>query len=287
MKPKLILCDLDRTLIDDRYEFNLKEELIADIFKSTQRSGTLIGLSSDTPFVTLAKWAKRLLFHGPLVCERGAILALNCHQQECELEVSNPLVNIFPEIRLALVEKLLTLRQDAPKRLIVIGDVNDLAQETWPIAANTSVASVVILINGLRRASLSFFVRTLTNSGWKPNPTEYYQYVEICSELLRNRFFVGESFEQQLWHDKNEQLGLYIVHLQTSKKASSVPWLKLQFPDHAIHMIGDSMSDFLQNPDVTHWAVGNASAAYKAVCGTRVSTKSYTQGVVDILQQIT
>jgi hypothetical protein len=50
-------------------------------------------------------------------------------------------------------------------------------------------------------------------------------------------------------------------------------------------MIGDSLSDYLPLPQITHYAVGNAQDAFKKK-SAKVAENSYSQGCIELLTTI-
>src|SRR5437588_3343222 len=74
---KIILLDLDGTLIDKEYRLTVSDEYIKATIKSIQDKNVLVGINSDTPLLPLRSWAHHLGMRGPLIAEKGQVLALS------------------------------------------------------------------------------------------------------------------------------------------------------------------------------------------------------------------
>ncbi len=67
---KMALFDLDMTLIDSNYQ--LTHDNFSKVALRAIESGWSLGLSSDTPQLSMEFWRQQLGFNGPLIVEKGA-----------------------------------------------------------------------------------------------------------------------------------------------------------------------------------------------------------------------
>lgn len=79
-KNKLVLIDLDKTLIDTNYQPN--DGRINSEIKRLQNGGWQLGLSSDTPLLTLQRWSDIFGMSGPIIAERGALIKIENNKKK-------------------------------------------------------------------------------------------------------------------------------------------------------------------------------------------------------------
>lgn len=276
MPEKLVLLDVDNTLIDTNYRLNVSDAVFREAVQRAQGRGVAVGLSSDSGPGTLAALAKRFGLDGPIVAEKGAMVRIGAQTTRL-----NPETMVFAEIRERLVAHLVS---EALKNrlLLALGDVNWLSQSIMEQPQTDSIAPAIVLVNTLRSASLSFYVRSNSETGWV-----------IDRDALNSVFLaadtIGGCLAPAWWRDavidKNPDYGICIIHHPTTEKKNALPFLRNGHPECAIYMIGNSMSDWM-GEGVTHCAVGNADAAFKEECGELVSALSLTEGVISLLEHI-
>ena len=71
---KLVLLDLDNTLVDANYCLTSPEEEFCDMVVKLAKKNVHIGLCSDSAIITLRQWTDRLDLTGPIIGERGAVI---------------------------------------------------------------------------------------------------------------------------------------------------------------------------------------------------------------------
>jgi len=271
---KLVLLDLDNTLIDADYCFTVPENEFRTVVEELAQRGVLVGLCSDSAVITLRQWADRLGLTGPIVAERGAVMWDSARQVENILDI--PRTAWFREFRESFIG---TVMRNFPRATIVIGDATRFVKDRH---INAALAQQVFAINGFRVASFSFFACRPKNdqSILEPDP----ELLERASALAAKIVIAHGKKKEDLFWDENSQYGLLIVHACTTEKWRGISALIDQLTPEQTIMVGDSMSDFLDLPCVTQYAVGNADPRYKTKA-TFVAESSLTAGVIECLRR--
>ena len=274
---KIILLDLDETIIDTKYQFNCSRPLWKQTIKRAGECGVVIGLNSDTPLVTMRRLASEFGLSGPLIAERGAVVLINgvehCVAASTALE--------FPRFRLAVISALFPL-VNAGRLLIVTGDVNELSNRMPRMIKAACSAELAVLINGFRQYSFSCFVRKRENASWVKDSGVLDEVISVLSK-------VGRDF-RVLWKlrdiDRNPDYGFLGVHLRVTQKCMAVRRLLSEAEGSQVYMIGNSMSDWCgENSRLTHCAVANATDDFKANCA-HVAHGELTRGVIELIDKI-
>jgi hypothetical protein len=270
----LILFDLDETIIDTSYCVSVPDNVFRSAIQRAQGAGALVGLNSDSPHASLVRYAERFGMEGPIISERGGMVALSPDVPPISLV---PEALGFGEMREAFVDAV--LRTYGADVLLVHGDVAELSTTLPQPGQLGCVAKIAVLVNGLRQCSVSYYVRCRTDGAWTSSP---HRLREIHALLAA----IGQS--APLWLDGDEDLnddyGIVIVHHRATKKAGAVPWLREAFPGRVIRMIGNSVSDWMGDDGVLHAAVANASSAYLQRCIT-VADTPLTAGCIELLER--
>lgn len=271
----LVLLDVDKTIIDVDYQLNVPEEVFCSAIRAAQDAGVVIGINSDTPFGTLQEYAKRFGCDGPILAERGAVLAMS---SGVEPEVIVPDAEQF-----SLLGQLLSsqLSHHQRRHLINLGDVRRLAQWERGLPQDAPDGTVAVLLNPLRLGSFSFWVRVQREQRWVKDPDALAGVVAQLGEVGRS---IGPVWEDRDL-DSNAEYGICIVHHRASNKQHGVVVLRDRMPEVPLTMIGDSMSDDLALDGAEQWAVANASDEYKQRC-SRVATLPLTAGVIELLSSL-
>ncbi len=279
---KVILCDVDETLIDTTYSLTVDQRTLRDTIRTAQRHGISVGLNSDSGLGTLQRLAREWNMKGPIVAERGALISL---KDSSGFGVTKFLLGKFNDEFLILRNRFLHAlmeNQGANKYVVVLGDVNNLAN-SFPSLSGTE-PQVLILVNGFRERSLGFYVRRRADEGWTKCP-------EATSDVIGILDNIGPSIGA-IWDDRdvdaNPDYGICIVHHRGTQKTLSVDQL-LGGNSDQIFMIGNSMSDNLNHPSVIQCAVGNAHPKYKEVCqktGGLIACHNLTAGVIELIDRI-
>ena len=271
---KLILLDLDNTLIDADYHLTVPEKEFHAVIQELTKKDIRVGLCSDSAVITLRQWADRLKLTGPIVAERGAVLWDSSQRIENILDV--PGTAWFREFRGSFINAIM---RDFPDATIVIGDATRFIKDGH---TNAALTGQVFAVNGLRVASFSFFACRPKNnqSALEPDP----ELLERASVLAARIVMAYGNKKEDLFWDENPRYGILIVHARTTEKWRGVSTLIERLTPEQTVMVGDSMSDFLNLPRVAQYAVGNADSHYKAKAAF-IAEHSLTKGVIECLRQ--
>jgi hydroxymethylpyrimidine pyrophosphatase-like HAD family hydrolase len=263
---RLVLLDLDGTLIDEDYHMTAS---MASAINQLKAADWLIGLNSDTPLKPLQAWWRKLGLNGPIIAEKGAILWL---PDEGQTLITSDTEDLFASLREQVVELCLQV----PGCLVVVGDATEFVRSVTHL---TGCDSCVVAVNAYRRCSLSFFVRTIGEQG------------KLGKDPVVARGIIGQigilSPRYPILNDGqlDERYCIFIVNAPDANKTKGACRLLRELPTEEVIMIGDSMSDFIDEPRVKHYAVGNASLGFKAKC-EKVANRAYTEGVLELLDQL-
>jgi len=268
---KLVLIDLDNTLIDFNYRLTVPKEIFCEEVRELSNQDVCLGLCSDSAVITLRYWADYLAIKGPIVAERGAVI-WTLPQGE---KIMNPgETNWLREFRDYFVT---AVTRNFPDSTVMIGDATRIVKEG---CIGAPFMQKIFVINSFRVASFSFFACKF-RSVLEPDPELLKQASTVVSKTLAK---YGKNKKGLFW-DENPLSGVLIVHVSTTGKGMGVSELVNQLKPEQTVMIGDSMSDFLDLPYVTQYAVGNASLDYKSRASF-VASRPLTEGVIECLQNV-
>lgn len=261
---KLILVDLDKTLIDTNYE--ITDPGVFEAIQDAQADGWTVGLSSDTPYEALALWRERFGMNGPIIAEKGAVVAADDSPEYDREEAA-----IYAGARNDIVQRLGDL--GIP---FWLGNPVEALRDGLRLGA---AGETVVLLNNLRQCSLSFSVRRVDEDGALRNDPEATQAMD---EVLRDTY---PAFDD-LTLDVNPAYGIVIASRDRyNKRTGTQRLLAAMGLTGKVAMIGDSMGDFV-GPDVAvQYAVSNASQEYADKAAYRAS-QPIASGVVEILRRL-
>jgi hydroxymethylpyrimidine pyrophosphatase-like HAD family hydrolase len=268
-KQTIILCDVDKTLIDPQYQLTID---IRDTVKSVQRIST-IGLCSDSALLSLEFWAKKIGAAGYLVGELGAVVQ---DMRNKTIVATNPVATSWL-IQLRDVV-ILDFLQELPDITIAIGDSVQFIREGLK---TPSFMGKVAFVNGYRFHSVGIHMRSFDHQ----TNTLRCDSVGLAALRVRIELILSKMGQPPVTIDENPEYGIIIIHARSTSKKNGVLWLLERFPETQIFMIGDSIADHIIDSPVVHCAVGNASEAFKEKC-QYVSRFQYTEGVQDILNHL-
>ncbi len=255
---KLCLFDLDGTLIDSQYSLTSPLGEMREAVRTFQSRGDYVGIHSDSPLETLLSWGKLLGMRGPTIAENGALV----HWPEMALDQAT--TDAWPDLdRYGFVQRL---RSAFPETYVTVGDVNGLSKQ--PIESYTS-STTAILVNGLRKVSLSMFVR-----GESPG------LCDRLAEFLESE--VPPGFELLC----NPGFNFYNIRPLRASKTLGVRYLCSKKGGLKIVMVGNSMNDLIAPPpQILQVAVANAESDYQDRCQL-VSVQDHTRGCIEILNRL-
>ena len=270
---KLVLLDLDSTLIDADYCLNVPENEFRAVVQELADKDVLIGLCSDSASITLQQWSHRLGLTGPIVGERGAVIWNSKLQIEDILDI--PETAWFCDLR---EDFICAVMRNFPDATILIGDATRFVKER---SMSHALTRQVFAVNGFRVASFSFFACRPKKDRSALEPDS--KLLERASALVERIAMTYGKVKERLYWDENSQYGILIVHSSTTEKSRAVSALIDQLKPEQTFMVGDGMSDFLNLPHVAQYAVNNADPRYKAK-SVFVAESPLTKGVIECLR---
>lgn len=271
---KLVLLDLDNTLIDAEYRLTVPEDEFRAVVQELADKDIRVGLCSDSAAITLCQWAERLGLTGPIIAERGAVVWDSSERSANIINVEQ--TAWLRELREAFVLKIM---RDMPGATLMLGDATQFVKAR---PMNPAMTEQVFAINGFRVASFSFFACRPNNdrSALEPDPALLKEASAIVEELLST----FNKSKQDLFWDENPRYGILIVHAATTEKKHGISTLIEHLAPSEVVMVGDGMADFLDLTHVAQYAVGNADPLYKAKASF-VAEHPLTEGVIECLRQ--
>jgi hydroxymethylpyrimidine pyrophosphatase-like HAD family hydrolase len=273
---RIVLLDLDGTLIDQEYKLTVSEESIRALIDKIQSRNTLVGLNSDTPLMPLRLWARRLGLKGPLIAEKGQVLALS-PTEEPLLEIK--MRDYFKQLRQRVI---LTAPEKFEAAFVGVGDVTEFIREGGHVYG---VDRCAILINGYRQCSFSAYALGSEGKRLVKDPEIFDQFCDFVLSLVSNNL---SSLDVP---DRNADYGILILHEKGASKSIGVKRLMgILGTDIEYVMIGDGDSDMIDTDhSIRLCAVGNASPRLKeTVCesGGIIAHETFTKGVLEILASL-
>ena len=273
---KLLLLDLDRTLINNEYHLNVPLEHLKKSLKEAKSRGLTIGISSDSSAETISAYEKLFGIPGFIVAEKGAYLTRESDIRNGVLTIKQTF--IFPAVREKFVKKLLT----DPQVLVIYGDVNEMSRSFPNLSCNNCSSRKAVLVNNSRRASLSFYAYKKVLGFWR---TDRVILSAVCKEVMQILRNESKTLANNTLIDLNEKSGICIIHHNQTGKSLALPILQRWYPSHQIFAIGDSLTDYYKSNSVIHCAVGNADEQFKQRCQI-VASRNYAAGVIELVRKI-
>jgi hydroxymethylpyrimidine pyrophosphatase-like HAD family hydrolase len=271
---KLALLDLDKTLLGVDYRLTVPKNQLHEVVRQLAHKGIEVGLCSDSSILSLRQWHDCLGLTGPLVGERGAVIWHSSLVQAEPVDIKETLW--LQNLRGSFLAQA-TVR--FPEITLVVGDATKFIKHRTVFQ---SMTRNILVVNSFRIASFSFFARQLSNGFvLKKDPFLLEEASRFAEELVVS---LGRNRDGLFW-DENPEYGILIVHSQSTEKHRGVTFLERNFDYQEIVMVGDSIADYLNLPNVTQFAVGNASVLYKEKCDY-VSKDLFTAGVIDCLRRL-
>lgn len=261
-EQKVALIDLDGTLLDMQYQ--VTDERIYSTVQRLQDSGWQIGLSSDTPYAGLKLWQDRFGMQGPMIAERGALVAvgdslLYDKEQAAAFAAATQAAAAIATQRYVFWEgnPVEALRQG-----LRVGDPGD----------------TVVLLNNLRQCSLSYFVRQAGKDGELAIAND--RTAAVAAEL-RATYPDFADLEE----DVNDDYGIVIVSRTGTTKRAGTQKLMSALGVERVAMLGNSMGDYIGEDIAAQLAVGNADVPYARLSACQASG-TFTTGVVELLEYL-
>lgn len=263
---RLVLFDWDNTIVDETVKINDSE--LQNRIQDKIGEGWLIGLNSDTPYRRLYGWWKSLRMNGPIIAEKGAVL----WYPQIDPMVLSPTKGLFFDLR----EKFIQAITKNQGYSLFFGDNTQFINSVFHITSNDST---LIALDAYRVCSLGLFVRRIVDGKMIIDAGSTRKVFNILDAMYSSDPRISEI-------DLNLEHGYLCINAIDVNKSKGVKALFENWgTPQRTYMIGDSMADYLDMPDVHQLAVGNATAEYKKM-SYHVASKNYAQGCVELLDFI-
>ncbi len=126
MASTLVLLDVDKTVIDKKYQLTVELHDFVRAIERAQDAGITVGLNSDSALPTIRSWAKQWHIEGPLLAEQSVICLQ--HEDNRIIPMHGRLTQ-FQAVRDAFVTTLVRDECSLGQLLVVAGDVNQMLSE--------------------------------------------------------------------------------------------------------------------------------------------------------------
>lgn len=262
----LILLDWDNTVIDDQSHIN--DTRLQEVIKWKISEGWEVGLNSDTPFRRLHGWWKSMNMNGPIIAEKGAVIWRPGEKPFVLLKTAE----VFSTFRERVISTVTKLEDYS----LFYGDSTHFINSVTQITSNDSI---ILVLDSYRVCSLAMFVRRIVDGKlFHDIPT-----TEIISNLLISMYPPGLEVSEI---DLNREHCFICINDPNAKKSIGVKELLERWGKPSqVYMIGDSMSDYLDLPQVEQLAVGNAQTEYIKV-SSRVARSNHAKGCVELISEL-
>ena len=261
---KLVMIDLDATLIDRNYE--VTDQGIYKAIAETQAAGWIVSLNSDTPLSPLKRWRERFRANGPIIAERGAVIEAP----------GGTIMSTVDADRVSSARQILTTR------------LSELGLQPWlgnPVEAISNdlrmkpSANIAVLINDQSQCSLRYHVRAIAADGSLKQDEDAFQYVYSQCKNIQ------PAYGPDIMIDANPDHSVVILSRKSDTKRQGARTLLASLLPLRVIMIGDSMNDFVGADLAEHYAVANASQDFKQI-SNYVAEATMTSGVIEILDRL-
>ena len=273
---RIVLLDLDGTLVNRDHKLTVSEDGVRSVIDGIQAKGTLVGLNSDTALLPLKLWAQRLGLKGPLIGEKGQVLAVSPAAEPLfDVEVGDYFRQLRQRVLLAALEEF-------PAAFVGAGDNTEFIREGGLVYG---VDRGAILINSHRRCSFSGYALGSENHKLVNDSAIFDRFCDLVFAI------VGNNWGRLDPPDRNPDYGILMLHDKGASKSIGVRRLvEVLGTDIEYVMIGDTDSDIIQSGYPTRLcAVGQASPALQEAAdktGGVIASERFTMGVLEILTRL-
>jgi len=257
---KIIMVDQDGVIVDREYKTNCDIRLSVQTALKT----TYLVPNSGTPLKRLRTNFQDWLgfFPNTLIAEQGAIVSHDS-SDFCTVEING--ISEYIEL---FQKKLRNIAK------IYIGDSATWIRDKRKFQPN----SEIIIIDQYRQQSVSFYSLVTDQRGDTYIDNGWSQLV--LSALKKIALPIGLNF-----FNYDREYGIAVASPEGANKTIGYNFLKKLLPNPYFYMIGDSDADVIDDPEVIHCAVANASEKLKQKAAF-VADKNYTAGLEECLNWI-
>jgi hydroxymethylpyrimidine pyrophosphatase-like HAD family hydrolase len=259
----LILLDWDETLVDK--EIKINDARLNEVLRTRMEEGWVIGLNSDTPFRRLHNWWQSLGLNGPIVAERGAVVWWP-GSPPCVISESRAL---FAGIRHEITDAIM----DSEDYALFYGDSTEFIRSVNHIRI---ADKILVSFDAYRLCSVGMFVRVIVDGEPTKDKAALERIERLVTDIVPHHPLVSPVLVER------EVSYIWLNCTDVDKTKGVIALLKHSETPGRIIMIGNSMNDYIDLPEVDHFAVGNAEQAFKKLA-LLVASDEYAKGCVELL----
>ena len=256
---KLVFLDIDGTLLCRDQTTN--DPGLPKKISALSKKGFLFGLNSNRSLVDVLPIYEFFHLNGPLILENGVYFI---HENKRTFLLSQR--HRFTSRAIKTLLQTFTKQQTIPAQIIVGDSVDFLRSE------KATQIPLLLLANKFRKFTGSI------------HPMRYGERdPKLGAQLYRFlcRYFKEAGIDVKV--ELSKASGNVIFYPKGASKGRAIKELRTFFPDVAIYMVGDDVSDLETQKQVdAFFAVGNAEPLVKK-SADYVATEHYAKGVSEIL----
>lgn len=258
---KIVMIDQDGVLLDKNYKTT------ADMqdFLRNLPEGFRIVPNSDTPVERILNNFKVVagLQADITIGEKGAVVV--CYGQTYFISNIQGIDDYLENLKHAFVD----LDCD-----IAVGDSATWVREEKKFKPNRRM----LIIDGLRKQTIGFYLRTTNDDGVACIDNQWFNIgITVVKTIPLPKGLEAKDF--------NIKYGIIIMNAINVSKTNGYLFLRQKYPGAVFYMIGDGDMDIIDDPNVIHCAVANASTNFKKIARF-ISDKEITAGLIDCLHWI-
>lgn len=264
MSPSVIMLDFDGVVFNETYGLNMTPIDFLGEVETLRQAGYILVPNSDTPVLRMRDIADRFLGFQPkyIIAEKGAVIVID------EKKYFPASIVGLVEFRRALVQHFMF------KCWAMQGDSVTTMQMFNLFQPNRKI----LFADMIREQTLAFYARITDREGIsRPDRGWLCDVKAIVDQMVLPTGLMPFNY--------NEKYGIAIANASNCTKAIGYQKIRETFPSARFYMVGDSMSDFIDDGRVVQCSVANASDEYKSQCAF-VAESPYTKGLVEVFQWI-
>jgi len=265
---KLVLFDWDDTIVNSGIPCQNDDNQLKNIIQAKVNEGYWIGLNSNTPLKRLQSWWAQLGMNGPIVAEKGAVIWWPNAQEIVVSQSSEFVFEILQELVLLFMKRT-DIGLFFGDNAYFINSINRL-----DISNN-----ILVALDAYRVCSIGMFVRKISDGYLIQDHETTNQIFRLISPVIPSNSLLSDL---KLY----SRMDFLSIMLLDADKTRGVQLLleKWQRSTDVI-MVGDSMEDYIDLPQVRHFAVGNAHNDFKKKA-YKIAKSNYTRGCIEILSSV-